>query len=136
MSQQGEPLVAVDVADNSQLIDDYNTRGYPANFIFELCSYGNGIYYLFNQIPSSPTEHQWVGNNILDDNAVTSTASGPGPSEAFGINCRGPHEEFVNWQINGTDMFTVAGGAPNADPPTLWDHGPVGTLYQISGLCP
>jgi hypothetical protein len=133
MSQAGTPLIAVDPADNDQLIDQFNTAGYPANFIFELCTSG-GLFYLENQIPAGVT-HPWIGSNTQLNNAVTDTADGPGPSETFAIVCTGVNKEWIIFQINAGSMFTVVGGAPGANPPSVWDHGPVATEYQISSVC-
>ena len=121
-SQAGTPLVAVDPADNDQLIDSSAGSGlaaYPANFIFKLCEQG-GLFSLENQIPSGVT-HLWVAETTGLSDAVTASANGPGTWEQFAILFAGVNHEWLVFQANDGEMFTVVGGGPGAPVgPTMW----------------
>jgi hypothetical protein len=131
----GNRLVGISVSGGLQLAET-PTTGYPANFIFELCSDGNGQYYLQDQIPGAgtPFNHPWVGVNVADHYAITATAIGAGPHEGFAPVCAGKGQEYIHWALAGSDMFTIA-----TQPPTMWTQPPAsglpGTLYNISGVC-
>ncbi len=130
ISEVGQPLLEVNPFDGDQLQDNRTWAGYPTNYIFTLCTDDDGTFYLQNQIPGNGSTAEWVGVNTVARNAVTDTAGGPGPHEGFSVECAGPNQEYLNWDTSGLG-YTIA-----TNPPTVWAGGPVGTLYEISGLCP
>jgi hypothetical protein len=131
----GNKLVGVNVHGPFQMEDDPQA-GYPMNYVFVFCHNGSGQEFLQSQYPSSniPGSHLWVSANVGAHYALTDTATGPGPNEAFFARCAGPGREYIHWAVNADDTFTIA-----TTPPSLWtgppSEGLPGTLYNISGVC-